>query len=263
MDVDSTPPPEALTPFVGTGSGTDAGVATGARAGRRDGRAAGALRHLSATQGELSRADGSARVRCGATDVLAAVYGPMDCPIHRQLADRAGVHVSFRAQDAGVDAGAGGGGIGDAEAARDIRKAVEEAVLSALYPRKAVAIAVHVLCDDGGVLATAVNATFLALVDAGVAMKSMFTAVCLGVHRSGVLVVDPDGLEQGEAQGTFSFTFSGSPEKQAVDMVGVCTRGDCGGVASFESAASVARDLCTSTRGFMQLAVSGKLGKER
>lgn len=266
MEVEKSIEPTSVGSFVGTGSGTDAGVATGARAGRRDGRAAGALRPLSAVQGELSRADGSARVRFGATDVLAAVYGPMDCPIHRQRADGAGVHVSFRTRDGGGGGGAGAGGsrgsVSEAEAGRDVRKAVEEAVLTALYPRKAVSIAVHVLCDDGGVLATAVNATFLALVDAGVAMRSVFVAVGVAVHN-GVIVVDPEGLEEGEADGVCSFTFSTTPEKSGVDLVGARTRGDCGGAENFLNAARAARELCASTRAFLQLAVAGKVNRER
>lgn len=243
------------TPFVGSGRGADAAAPT-VRAGRRDGRSAGALRPLAATQGALARADGSARVRAGMTDVIAAVYGPMDCPVHRQDADGADVFVCYRS------AGTGGerrkGSAADEVAGRDLRAAVREVLCRRLFPRKAVAIGVHVLCDDGGAVAAAVNAAFLALVDAGVAMRGMLSAVCLSVHNGGV-VVDPEAVEEAEADGVVTFTFDGGVEGDGgKDLVGVCIVGDVGGVQIFEDAAAVARQLCRSTRGFMKLALAGK-----
>lgn len=250
------------TPFVGAGTGADAAV-TGARAGRRDGRGAGALRPLSATQGGLARADGSARVRAGLTDVLVAVYGPMDCPVHRQDPTGADVFVCFR--------GPGGAGerrtgtVVDEVAGRDLRAAVKEVLCRRLFPRKAVAVGVHVLCDDGGAVAAAVNAAFLALVDAGVFMQGMLTAACVSVHN-GVVVVDPEAVEEGEADGVLTFTFDGGVKGEdgdGKDLVGVCVSGDIGGVALFNDAAAVARQLCQSTRGFMKLALAGKAQAEK
>lgn len=246
------------TAFEGSGSGVDAAAPT-VRAGRRDGRGAGALRSLTATQGALARADGSARVRAGMTDVIAAVYGPMDCPIHRQDAAGADVFVCYRGAGVGDRRK---GGAADEVAGRDLRAAVREVLCRRLFPRKAVAIGVHVLCDDGGAVAAAVNAAFLALVDAGVAMRGMLSAVCLSVHNGGV-VVDPEEVEEAEADGVLTFTFDGGVEgDDAKDLVGVCVVGDVGGAQLFEDAAAVARQLCRSTRGFMKLALTGKAAAE-
>jgi exosome complex RNA-binding protein Rrp42 (RNase PH superfamily) len=130
------------------------------------------------------------------------------------------------------------------------------------HPLKAVAVGVHVLCDDGGAVAAAVNAAFLALVDAGVAMRAVLTAACVSVHN-GVVVVDPERVEEVEADGVLTFTFDGGTDAaEGRDMVGVRVVGDVGGVALFDEAAAVARQLCRSTRGFIKLAVSGKADDE-
>jgi ribonuclease PH len=249
--------------YQGIGTGTDAapGIATGARAGRRDGRAAGAMRELSATQGTLQRADGSARVRVGLTDVLVAVYGPMDCPVHRQLATRADVYVSYRQRETSGSMPTSSSGsrasAAEAVASRNIKGTVLESVLAVLNPRKAIAIGIHVLSDDGGAIAAAVNATFLALVDAGVPMQSVLTAACTSIHN-GTVLVDPEAVEEVEADAVLTFTYDTKAPTDA-NVVAMHTTGDCGSFELFEAATATALELASSTRAFLQLAVEGNI----
>src|SRR5271154_5346115 len=49
-----------------------------------------------------------------------------------------------------------------------------------LYPRSTISIALHVLSLDGALLAACLNATSLALVDAGVPMPSILAAITSG-----------------------------------------------------------------------------------
>lgn len=58
------------------------------------------------------------------------------------------------------------------------------ALLTSLYPRSTIAIALHVLSLDGALLAACVNAATLALVDAGVPMVDYMVACTAGSTRA-------------------------------------------------------------------------------
>lgn len=258
--------PEAME-FEGVGSGVDAmlGMSTGLRAGRRDGRESSEMRSLSISHGVLTAADGSARIRVGATDVVVAVNGPMDCPVHRQRADEVQVHVAFRTRDGGkvVAAGAADGISAGKEAiaARDLRAMVMEVVLASLHPRKAVVVAVQVLADNGGMAAAAVNATVMALIDAGVPMHAVPTAACVSVHN-GTLVVDPVSVEEAEADAVLTFTFDTLLADEN-GFMSVSTEGDCGGDRIFAAAVQTSRELATKTRAFLKLSLQQKANQHQ
>jgi ribonuclease PH len=253
---------ESLSEIVGSGSGSDAalGIRTSQRAGRRDGRGAGTMREISVTQGDLLRCDGSSRMRIGLTDVLVAVYGPMECPVHRQLVDRADVHISFRhhASSSTMNAFANRKSLpGEAAAARDLREIVLQSVIVKLHPRKAIAIAVHVLSDDGGAAAAAINATFLALVDAGVSLRSVLTAACVTVHNNAI-IVDPEAVEEAEADAVITLTFE-TKKGTSANVVGSYCQGILGSYENYQSAVRTARRISDGTREFMELAVKGRV----
>lgn len=248
--------------FRGSGSGTDAagGTDTGRRAGRRDGRSSGAMRELSASHGALSRADGSARLRVGLTDVMAAVYGPMDCPVVKQVADRSDVHISFKRASQpscrGSSSSADYESSADHVIARDIKELLKSCLLAVLHPRKAVAVSVLVFSDDGGVMAAVINVTLIALLDAGVPMRSVFCASSISVV-SETLLVDPNSAEEVEASGTLTVVYS-DPYGPQSSVIAVHSRGDCCGGDIFDSAVSCAKELSTRTLAFVQLAIEGK-----
>lgn len=261
MDV-STPGYPSSFKGSGSGSGSDAfgGNQTGKRAGRRDGRTAAAMRKLTVIQGVFSRADGSARVKMGNTDAIVNIYGPMDCPVHRQLADRSDIHVSFR------QAGGSLSSISNMHGheasfehilARDVREIVTNCVMTILHPRKAIAVAVLLLSNDGGTLSAIVNATFVALLDAGVPMRSVFSACSVSICNESI-VVDPDKAEEAEANATITVVHSNAYDLTS-DIIAIHTHGDCCGGDIFDSALSCAKELSASTLAFMQLAIEGKL----
>lgn len=243
--------------FQGHGDGVDAltPTQTSARAGRRDGRAAGEMRPISVTQGLLSAADGSARVRMGTTDVLVAIYGPMDCPVPRQKAERVEVQAAFKKRDQGslgenVNAGM------EMVSSTNIRQLVLEIVLATLHPRKAIVVAVQVLADHGGMLAAAINATALALIDSGMSMTAVPTAASVSVHN-GVLVVDPVRVEETEAEAVITFTFDTASDT-AAGFMSVYTEGDCGGEELFANAMRTCRQLAEKTRAFHKISLEKK-----
>jgi len=167
---------------------------------RKDGRSANQIRQFAAEQGLLNRADGSARFTQGNSSVLVSVYGPMEVKQRKELIDKASIDVCYRPRS-------GLAGSEETEKELYIRSALEESILSTLHPRTAVNIVVQVLSEDGSMLSTAINAVCLALLDAGVAMKSQVASVssCL---VNGTLVIDPSELEEKDATSTFVFAFN-------------------------------------------------------
>jgi exosome complex component RRP46 len=63
------------------------------------------------------------------------------------------------------------------EKAQIIHKTFAGVIRSSLHPRTAIHIEVQVIRDDGSMLAAAINATTLALMDAGVSMNHLVAAV--------------------------------------------------------------------------------------
>lgn len=69
-----------------------------------------------------------------------------------------------------------------------IKSTFEPVIQTGLYPRSQVDIVVEIHQQDGGVLQTAINATTIALMDAGVAMYDQLVAVSAGLHSEAVLI---------------------------------------------------------------------------
>ena len=95
------------------------------------------------------------------------------------------------------------------------------AVLATMYPRTQIAITVQVVNDDGALLATAINAVLLALMDAGVALTNLLPAVCCALcvprtlpgelpaqSAAPVLILDPTAEEEQAAQCCFTLAFA-------------------------------------------------------
>lgn len=53
---------------------------------------------------------------------------------------------------------------------------LSHAIIRTMYPRTLISVAVQVLCNDGSLLSVATNAALIALIDAGVALKSLVTS---------------------------------------------------------------------------------------
>lgn len=140
---------------------------------RRDGRSLSDLRPMDCELSLLNSCDGSARLSCGGTVVLASVHGPRPARSARhEDSERARLEVH-------VAPAVGLPGPFEAELCALLRQALTPALALALYPRSVVTLSVHVQADDGGAAAAAVNAAVLALADAGVAMRGLLGAVTL------------------------------------------------------------------------------------
>ena len=158
---------------------------------RLDGRRAGEIRRLNCALGTL-HADGSAYVELGNTKVLARVSGPREASARMRGAalERAQLAVEFasvpfasgqykpqsRADRTSVDIAAA------------VRRTFEPVVQTQLYPRSQIEVSLTLLQADGGVRAAAINATTLALIDAGVALSDLVCACSAGMIGTALLL---------------------------------------------------------------------------
>ena len=134
------------------------------------------------------------------TTVIAAVYGPMPVSTRQEKIDRATIQVTFTPAS---------GQSGDAEkhVAELIRGAVEAIVMSSLHPRTKISVAVQVVRDDGAVLATAINACCLALVNAGIQCNAMMSACAVAIAHNGSVLLDPTAKEEAVAEALVTLSF--------------------------------------------------------
>ena len=106
------------------------------------------------------------------------------------------------------------------ELASTIASTFEPVVQTALYPRSQIDIYVHVLQQDGSLLAACVNATTLALVTAGVPLHDFVCAVSGGVHAAAPLL-DLTALEESDVP---HLTAAVMPRTRKVTLVTMETR---------------------------------------
>ncbi|KAI5923954.1 ribosomal protein S5 domain 2-like protein [Camillea tinctor] len=176
---------------------------------RVDGRRWNDLRRLHAAVRTQAAADGSAYLEMGNTKVMCTVTGPSEENKRRTAASTA----TGNTGGAGGGAGAGGaevaveivvGGFSSVDRKRrgrgdkrihelqtTLSKALAAALHTHLYPRSTIALSLHVLSQDGSLLAALLNASTLALVDAGIPMSDLPVACTAGLTSAASAADDP------------------------------------------------------------------------
>ncbi|KAI0318624.1 ribosomal protein S5 domain 2-type protein [Amylostereum chailletii] len=165
---------------------------------RSDGRRQYELRATTFDLAPHAGADGAARVSHGLTHVLATVFGPREAKQRAQTAhDRASVHVEVLVPvfGSGERRRRGRGDKRTLELAATLKSTFEAAIQTALYPRAQIELHVHILHQDGSVLAAALNACTLALAAAGIPLRELVCAVSAGAHAAAPLL-DLTALEE-------------------------------------------------------------------
>ncbi|XP_031570086.1 exosome complex component RRP41-like [Actinia tenebrosa] len=146
---------------------------------RLDGRRPHELRKIVCRVGVLSQADGSAYIEMGNTKALATVYGPHEVTSKaKALHDRVLLNCQFGMAtfSTGERKRKPRGDRKSTELSMIIRRTFEAAIITELYPRSQIDIFVQVLQADGSNQAACINATTLALIDAGIPMKDYVSA---------------------------------------------------------------------------------------
>ncbi|GJJ16125.1 hypothetical protein Clacol_010405 [Clathrus columnatus] len=191
---------------------------------RSDGRRQYELRNFDIDfSGSNSTADGYCTVTHGLTTVIAFVFGPREAS-QRNLTmhDRAIINVEvnvapFSSNDRRRR------GRGDRrllELAASIKSTFEPVVQIHLYPRSEIDIFIQVMEQDGGFLQAAINATTLALINAGIPMIDYVAAVTCGVSSTKPLL-DLTTLEENDVP---HVTVAVMPKTGKVTLVTMETR---------------------------------------
>jgi exosome complex component RRP41 len=148
-------------------------------------------------------------------------------------------------------------------------------LLTHLYPHSIISLTIHVLSSDGSLLAACLNASTLALIDAGIPMAGYVTAVTVGSIAGG-------GGEDGKDVGDPILDVNSSEEQDGVPFLtigclgapGHGTAGDGEGgkvvvlvcesrvrVEALEAMVAVGVDGCAVVRGLLDTEVRGSGGR--
>jgi len=157
---------------------------------RLDGRTFDEHRPIKVEAGVLKNADGSAYVEIGKNKVLAAVYGPREChPRHLQDPTKAIIQCKYNMQADCVDdrkrPGTDGRSI---EISKITAEALENVVLTVLYPRASIDVYIEILQANAGTRCAGLTAAAVALADAGIPMKDIVASIAAGKADGHVLL---------------------------------------------------------------------------
>ncbi|KAJ7205196.1 exosome component Rrp46 [Mycena pura] len=174
---------------------------------RREGRKATEPRKLSVNLEGLARVDGSARFGFGDTSALASVSGPIEVRLAAENPSAATFEVLLRPLS-NVPA------TQSKSLAATIRAALLPSLILSQNPRTLIQLVVQSasparMKSDDGLVAAMINASTLALLNAGsVPMKGVVCAVAVGRTNS-TLLIDPGDDEAAKlgASGCFAFLF--------------------------------------------------------
>ena len=86
-------------------------------------------------------------------------------------------------------------------------KTAQELIYINDFPRASVKIGFQLLSNDGGILATVINALNLALIDCGIPINAAIAAVTCMINRDGEFMLDPSNLEIQMATSVHTFAF--------------------------------------------------------
>ena len=156
---------------------------------RLDGRRPGEIRRLRCQLSAEPKADGSAYLEQGNTKVLVTVTGPHEVSSQRKAQhDRAVLHCTYAALPFSAGQHKNPSRTADSELASSVRSVFDPVVQTQLYPRTQIDVSITLLQADGGVRAACINATTLALIDAGIAMEDFVCACTAGAVQSALLL---------------------------------------------------------------------------
>ncbi|KAI0127116.1 ribosomal protein S5 domain 2-like protein [Xylariales sp. AK1849] len=162
---------------------------------RVDGRRWNELRRLHGQIRTQAAADGSSYLEMGNTKVMCIVSGPSESARRAAVSSFSTVASASNSAVVAVNIVIGGFSTVDRkkrgrmdkrtqEMQATIGKALASTLHTHLYPRSTISISLHVLSQDGSLLAALINAATLALVDAGIPMTDYLVACTAGSTSS-------------------------------------------------------------------------------
>lgn len=147
-----------------------------------------------------SSSDGSSYIEQGNTKIICMVQGPMEPSLRSQTnSSKASIEINlFIANFSTIERKKRLKNEKRLiELKTTLERTFEQSVICKLYPRTVIQINLHVLCQDGGLLAGMTNAITLALIDAGIAMYDYVSAINAGLYDQTPLL-DLNTLEEND-----------------------------------------------------------------
>jgi exosome complex component RRP41 len=192
---------------------------------RLDGRRVDEIRPMKIEIGVLSRADGSCYLEWGRNKILVGVYGPREAhPRRMQRPDSAVIRYRYNMAAFSVeDRARPGHSRRSIEISKVSRDALEPVIMSELYPKAAIDIFVEVLQADAGTRTAAINASAVALADAGIPMRGLVTSCAFG-KVDGQVVLDLNKDEDNYGDADFPVAMTQDGEITLVQMDGHLTQ---------------------------------------
>jgi exosome complex component RRP41 len=191
---------------------------------RLDGRRADEIRPMKIEIGVLSRADGSCYLEWGRNKILVGVFGPREAhPRRMQRADAAVIRYKYNMASFSVeDRARPGPSRRSIEISKVSREAFEPVIMAELFPKTAIDIFVEVLQADAGTRTAAINASSIALADAGIPMKGLITSCAFG-KVDGQIVLDLNKEEDNYGEADFPVAMTQDGEITLMQMDGHLT----------------------------------------
>lgn len=170
---------------------------------RLDGRRKDELRFIKCKLGVLQRCDGSAYYRHGNTKIIASVSGPKN-PTKSSMKKDENFHFNVKVKFASFSKNGERQKIMKNskklnEFELNIRNIFKTVILTEKYERSQLDLNIEVLQTDGGggsEFCAAVNASNLALIDAGICVKEYICACTASLTEDGVPLMDVSHLEE-------------------------------------------------------------------
>lgn len=131
---------------------------------------------------------------------------------------------------------------------------MESALLLHLYPKSKIQIVVWILADDGGRLCAAINATTLALVDAGIPMKDLVCSCSAGGNGDSILV-DLNRREESSQGGQASVYLPCAMLPQRGTVVMAQCEARLPSLSSLENVLDAAMEACRAVFEILQAAI--------
>ncbi|ODQ80562.1 hypothetical protein BABINDRAFT_160826 [Babjeviella inositovora NRRL Y-12698] len=185
---------------------------------RMDGRRWNELRRFECrTNTHPSSSDGSSYVEQGNSKVICLVNGPMEPENRSQLSTQKAtleVNLNIASFSTTERKKRLKSEKRTQELITTLERTFEQAIVTKIYPRTLISINIHVLSQDGGLLASCTNAVTLALIDAGIAMYDYISAVSAGLFDTTPLL-DLNALEE-NVMSTLTVGIVGKSEKLAL-----------------------------------------------
>jgi len=194
---------------------------------RVDGRTPDEMRKVRMEAGIIPEADGSSFVEWGGNKILCGVYGPRECiPRHGANPYRATIKCRYMMSPfaSAEEHGRSGPSRRSTELSKVIREVFENLVVAEKFPNTQIDIFIDVLQAEGGTRTASVTAAAIALVNAGIPMKDMVSAIALG-KAADVLLVDLGKAEDNYGQSDVPLAMSHKDKKlHLIQMDGLLTK---------------------------------------